>query len=166
MSENQDRPSEALENLEQMLLGSLNADGAGSESGDDFNRLQEMLVDPELLKMRDRVFKIEQEITDVIEMREKIQHLEEGFDALEDIRYQVEQLERYFKQLDNKIDRPKDIIKVIIPIMSNIVNRQLREFKKEIIQEIVPIIKQYQEEQRKLSIRVVGVSAENQDSSY
>jgi predicted HTH domain antitoxin len=50
--------------------------------------------------------------------------------------------------------------------MSNIVNRQLREFKKEIIQEIVPIIKQYQEEQRKLSIRVVGVSAENQDSSY
>jgi hypothetical protein len=97
MSENQDRPSEALENLEQMLLGSLNADGAGSESGDDFNRLQEMLVDPELLKMRDRVFKIEQEITDVIEMREKIQHLEEGFDALEDIRYQVEQLERYFQ---------------------------------------------------------------------
>ena len=160
MSQNQEQPSEALENLEQMLLGSVNAD---PDSGNDFNRLQEMLVDPELLKMRDRVLKLEQKIPGVLGLSEKVEQIEEDFDALGDIPHQVEQLEQYLKQIENQIDRPKDIIKVIIPIMSNIVNRQLREFKKELIQEIVPIVKQYQEEQRKLSIRVVGRSSDNPD---
>lgn len=165
MSQNQDRQSEALENLEQMLLGSLNAEGSDSSSGDDFNRLQEMLVDPELLKMRDRVLKLEQKIPDIIEISEKINQIEEDFSALVDIRERVEQLEQYLKQLENQIAQPKDIIKVILPIMSKIVNRQLREFKKELLQEIVPIVKEYQGEQRKLSIRVVGLSSDNQKSS-
>ena len=63
MSEKQDQTSEPFGNLGN-LLGSLNSNQ--DSQPDDFNRLQEMLVDPELLKMRDRVVNLETKIQDAL----------------------------------------------------------------------------------------------------
>ncbi|KOR37912.1 MULTISPECIES: hypothetical protein [Planktothricoides] len=60
MSEfNQKPKSYALENLENMILESFNFHQNDKE--DEFNRLPEILVAPDLLKMRDRMSQLEKE---------------------------------------------------------------------------------------------------------
>lgn len=161
MSKNEDQQSEALENLEQMLLGSLNSNQDGE--GNEFNRLQEMLVDPELLKMRDRVLKVEQKLPELIQLSEQVKQLGENSEEILSLKNQVKNLEKEFQQFEGKFHDSKDMIKIILPIVSKIMNRQLNQFKEEIIQAIVPLIEQHQQNQRSLSIRVVGLNPENQD---
>ena len=164
MSEiNQDQASQALGNLQNLMRGSLNSNDESSES-DDFSRLQEMLVDPEVLRMRERMTKVEHYIPEIDKLRERFDRIEQEFEDLLGIRAKLEELENNVKKLEDGFDNPKDIIKLFLPIMSKIMNRQLNEFKQEIVQAIVPIIKESQEDHRKLSIRVVGVDPENEDN--
>jgi len=161
MSEsNQDQTGNPLGNLENIILGSLNSHS--DAEGDDFSRLQEMLVDPEVLRMRERMSRVESHLPEVVKMKEKFTRIEQQFDDLSALKAQLEQLESDFKQFEES-PTPKDIIKLIVPIMSKIMNRQLNQFKQEILEAIVPIVEEYQQNQRQLSIRVVGIDPESGD---
>ncbi len=179
MSEiNQDQTSPALGSLESLLLGSLNAnqnsdqDSDQDSESDDFSRLQEMLVDPEVLRMRERMSNVEHYIPEIEKLRERLdliekKYVDKEFEASLEIRKKLEKIETNVKKvtkIEGYFDQPKDLIKLFLPIMSKIMNRQLNEFKKEIVQALVPIIKESQEEHRKLSIRVVGVNPETEDN--
>jgi hypothetical protein len=194
MSEfNQKPKSDALENLENMILESFNYHQ--KEKEDEFNRLQEILVDPELLKMRDRMVEAEKEISGISPMREKINRLEKDIKDISIIPQQLESVKAKIQEiqggnLNNNLDtiiakikeiqalkiaerlvaieanikiiednlvNSKDIVKIIVPILSSFVNRQLNQFKEEIVNEITAIIKHEQEERKKISICVRGI---------
>lgn len=189
---NQNPKSDALENLENIIIENLNFNQGGMEN--DFNRLQEILVDPELLTMRDRILEVEKKLPEIFTNRDRINLLDKKIAAISQLREQLQSLEskiqdipgdRIFQQLatiqstleeiQSKIDNNKDIVKIIIPIISNLMQRQftqfkqeffqeITQFKQELFQEIILTMKSQQEEQKNLSIRVTGIQA-NSDAS-
>lgn len=182
MSElNQNPKSDALENLENIIIENLNFTQGGKE--DDFNRLQEILVDPELLTMRDRILEVERKLPEIFTNRDRINVLDKKIAAISQIREQLASLESKIQdipgdtiyqqlatiqstleEIKGKIDNNKDIVKIIIPIISNLMQRQFTQFKQELFQEMIIAIKSQQEEQKNLSIRVTGIQA-NSDAS-
>jgi hypothetical protein len=182
MSElNHNPKSDALENLENIILENLNFTQGGKE--DDFNRLQEILVDPELLTIRDRMSEVERKVTEIFTNRDRINVLDQKIAAISGIREQLESLEAKIQdipadkicqqlatiqstieEIQGKIDNNKDIVKIIIPIISNLMQRQFTQFKQELFQEIILTIKSQQEEHKNLSIQIKGMQA-NSDAS-
>jgi hypothetical protein len=182
MSElNQNPKSDALENLENIIIENLNFTQGVKE--DDFNRLQEILVDPELLTMRDRILEVERKLPEIFTNRDRINVLDKKIGAISQISDQLQSLEAKIQdipgdpisqqlatiqatleEIQSKIDNNKDIVKIIIPIISNLMQRQFTQFKQELFQEMILTIKSQQEEQKNLSIRVTGIQA-NSDAS-
>lgn len=182
MSElNHNPKSDALENLENIIIENLNFTQGGKE--DDFNRLQEILVDPELLTMRDRILEVERKLPEIFTNRDRINVLDKKIAGISQIREQLESLESKIQEIpaeticqqlatiqstleeiQGKIDNNKDIVKILIPIISNLMQRQFTQFKQELFQEIILTIKSQQEQHKNLSIRVTGIQA-NSDAS-
>lgn len=97
-----------LEQLEDMLLG---GGEHSSNKKDEFDRLQELLVKPDIIKMRnqvaeierqlpqvlgvgDRVAKIEQEVPEVLGMRDRVAKIEQQVPELIKLRDRVAKIEQ------------------------------------------------------------------------
>jgi hypothetical protein len=185
--------NEDLGNLEEFLLGTLNS---SSHTDDGFERLQELLVKPEIirmrnqvarleeelpqvLKVRDRVAEMEQEFPKVLGMHERLSQLEQEFPELLGMRACLSQLEQEFPELlgmrdriaeledglaelESQIDRSEELTKLMLPLISELLNRKFAEFKKEMLEEITPLIDKLTKEEKSVSIRVTGLPQRTQ----
>ncbi|NET33036.1 MAG: hypothetical protein F6K19_13625 [Cyanothece sp. SIO1E1] len=97
-----------------------------------FNLLQDILVRPELVEFRDRITKIEYKVTKV--------------------EYRTADLERKTLDLEGQLDRSDELVKALLPLVTELLNHKLAEFKQEIVEAIAPLI-----EEREISIRVTGL---------
>lgn len=155
MTQESDRDSEGLPNLEDILLGTLNVQ---NEGGDEFSRLQELLVKPDILKMRNQIAKLEEKFPEIVNIRERVNKLEEELPEIAILSNRVTNLEKEVVDLESQIDEPKELIKIVLSLISELLNRKLAKLKTEILEEIVPLIQEQSQQEQTLSIRVSGIN--------
>jgi hypothetical protein len=180
--------NENLGSLEEFLLGNLNATG---NADDGYERLQELLIKPEMIRIRDQVARLEKELPQILKVRARVVELEQEFPKLlgmQDrlsgleqeipeflgmrdrlsgleqeipellgMRDHVDRLEDKLAQLERQIDRSEELTKLMLPLISELLNRKFAEFKKEMLSEITPLIEKLAQEEKSLSIRVSGL---------
>ncbi len=154
MNQKSDRDSDGLPNLEDILLGTLNAQ---NEGGDEFSRLQELLVKPDILKMRNQIAKLEEKFPEIVNIRDRVNKLEEELPEIAILSNRVTNLEKEVVDLENQIDEPKELIKIVLSLISELLTRKLAKLKSEILEEIVPLIEEQLQQEQTLSIRVSGI---------
>lgn len=185
--------NEELGNLEEFLLNSLSS---STNADDGYERLQELLIKPEMIRIRDQVARLEKELPPILKVRDRVVELEQEFPKLlgmQDriagleqeipeflgmrdriagleqelpellgMRDRVDRIEDGLAELESQLDRSEELTKLMVPLISELLNRKFAEFKKEMLQEIVPLIEQLSEEEKSLSIRVTGLPQTNQ----
>lgn len=155
MTQANNQDSERLSNLEDILLGTLNAQ---NEGGDEFSRLQELLVKPDILKMRNQIAKLEEKFPEIVNIRDRVNKLEEELPEIGILSNRVTNLEKEVVDLESQIDEPKELIKIVLSLISELLNRKLAKLKAEILEEIVPLIEEQLQQEQTLSIRVSGIN--------
>ncbi|MCP2727522.1 hypothetical protein [Limnofasciculus baicalensis] len=155
MTQSNNRDSEGLPNLEDILLGTLNAQ---NEGGDEFSRLQELLVKPDILRMRQQISKLEEKFPEIVNIRDRVNKLEEELPEIAILSNRVTNLEKEVVDLESQIDEPKELIKIVLSLISELLNHKLAKLKAEILEEIVPLIQEQSQQEQTLSIRVSGIN--------
>lgn len=157
MTKKSDRDSEGFPNLEDILLGTLNPQNDG---GDEFSRLQELLVKPDILKMRNQIAKLEEKFPEIANIRDRVNKIEEELPEIAKLSNRLTNLEKEIVDLEAQLDEPKELIKIVLSLISELLNLKLGKLKAEILEEIVPLIEEQLQQEQTLSIRVSGI---NQD---
>lgn len=120
---------------------------SNQKEGDEFNVLQDLLVSPEIVKVRSH-----------------IKSLEGRCDALEK---KCETLQQQCDELEDDLEKKDQIINSIIPTLSNIFSDKLSDLKQDILIEISIMLKQFVAEQtpqeQKLSIQVTGIRKDSNE---
>jgi Tfp pilus assembly protein PilO len=170
---------EDLAGLEDILLETLKSQDNESNQHNGFERLQELLVKPEVVRMRNQIANLEkklpevaslrkqvnnleQKLPELLEIRDKVANLEQQLPELLEIRDKVDDLERKFIDLANQIDEPKELTKMILSLISELINRKFDEFKEEIFEVLTSIKKEEPEQDTTLSIRLIGLRKDSQ----
>ena len=161
MTQPNNEDSKGLKNLEDILLGTLNAinedSNAKNDTGNEFDRLQELLVKPDILRMRNQIAQIEEKFPEIVTIRDRVNKLEEELPEIASLSNRVANLENEVVDLESQIDEPKEMMKILLPLISELLNRKLVKLKEELLEEIVPMIKELSQQEQTLSIRVSGV---------
>ena len=153
---------EDLAGLEDILLETLKSQDNESNQHDGFERLQELLVKPEVVRMRNQIANLEKKLPEVASLRKQVNNLEQKLPELLEIRDKVDDLERKFIDLANQIDEPKELTKMILSLISELINRKFDEFKEEIFEVLTSIKKEEPEQDTTLSIRLIGLRKDSQ----
>ena len=153
---------EDLVGLEDILLETLKSQDNESNQHDGFERLQELLVKPEVVRMRNQIANLEKKLPEVASLRKQVNNLEQKLPELLEIRDKVDDLERKFIDLANQIDEPKELTKMILSLISELINRKFDEFKEEIFEVLTSIKKEEPEQDTTLSIRLIGLRKDSQ----
>lgn len=170
---------EDLGSLEDILLESLKSQDNQGDEHDGFERLQELLVKPEVVRMRNQIASIEkklpevarirkqvdnleQKLPELLEIRDKVDDLERKLPELLEIQDRVDSLEQKFIDLASQIDEPKELTKIILSLISELINRKFDELKEEMLEALTSITKEKPEQDTTLSIRLVGIREDSQ----
>ncbi|HBE20175.1 MAG TPA: hypothetical protein DEG17_04290 [Cyanobacteria bacterium UBA11149] len=156
MTQSGDRNSKPLNNLEDILLETFNTQNDGG--GDEFSRLQELLVKPDILKMRQQIAQLEGKFPEIDNIRDRVSKLEEELPEIVNLGKRVTNLEKEVVDLDSQIDERNELIKIVLSLISELLNRKLGKLKTELLSEIVPLIEKQLQQEQTLSIRVSGIN--------
>lgn len=164
MNQPADPSPEDLAGLEQ-FFGSLQNAAAQSETtsdsssaslggtGDEFSRLQELLVKPEILRMRDQVARLEKALPEVLNMRDQVKAIEEEFpkvltmgDRLSTVEAEIPVIHELQAQIDALQGQFPEILEMREKV--DRIEQRFREFgaklnqNEELVQLILPAISQ------------------------
>lgn len=156
MTQSGDRNSKPLNSLEDILLGTFSAQNDGG--GDEFSRLQELLVKPDILQMRQQIAQLEGKFPEIDNIRDRVSKLEAELPEIAHLGKRVSNLEKEVVDLDSQIEERNELIKIVLSLISELLNRKLAKLKTELLSEIVPLIEKQLQQEQTLSIRVSGIN--------
>ncbi len=118
---------EGLGNLGSLLFGLGGGQKSAGTTDEEYDRLQQLLVSPEIVELQGRMANAEQKLSD----------------------------------LENKQFDPQDLVKAMVPVISQLLSHQLAELKTQLLADVQEVVNRAIEAQNQkqdsLSIRVIGV---------
>ena len=118
---------EGLGNLGSLLFGLGGRQKSAGTTDEEYDRLQQLLVSPEIVELQGRMANAEQKLSD----------------------------------LENKQFDPQDLVKAMVPVISQLLSHQLAELKTQLLADVQEVVNRAIEAQNQkqdsLSIRVIGV---------
>lgn len=143
----------SLQQATQSETTSDSSDATFGGTGDEFSRLQELLVKPEILRMRDQVARLEKALPEVLNMRDQVKAIEVEFpkvlkmgDRLSTVEAEISVIQELKAQINALQEQFPEVLEMREKV--DRIEQQFREFgtklnqNEELVQLLLPSISQ------------------------